>query len=106
MTTIEGLPLVWLIMLCAAATLATRVGGHLILARFDRIHHRVEAALNAVPAAVLTALIAPALISNGPAEALAMLIAGVAGLRLSAIGTIAVGLLVLVMLRVLLPDSW
>ena len=38
----------------AFLTYLTRIGGHLILSRFEHIHPRVEAALNAVPAAVLT----------------------------------------------------
>jgi len=98
LSTVEGLPVYWLIVFCALATYATRIAGHLVLARFEQVHHRVEAALNAVPAAVLTALIAPAFISEGPA--------GIAGLRLSAIGTILTGLFVLVLLRLLLPESW
>jgi len=106
LSTVDGLPIYWLIVFCALATYATRIAGHLVLARFDRVHHRVEAALNAVPTAVLTALIAPAFISEGPAEALAMLVAGIAGMKLSAIGTILVGLFVLVLLRLLLPESW
>ena len=42
----------------AIATYLTRIGGHLVISRFERIHPRVEAGLNAVPAAVLTTLVA------------------------------------------------
>ncbi|MEP4422521.1 MAG: AzlD domain-containing protein [Nitratireductor sp.] len=59
----------------------TRCGGHLVLSRFSRIHPRVEAGLNAVPTAVLTALVAPAAYTAGPAEALALVAAGLIGLR-------------------------
>src|SRR5690606_33961010 len=49
----------WIIVAGAIATYLSRVGGHLVLSRFEHIHPRVEAALNAVPAAVLTTLVAP-----------------------------------------------
>ena len=55
----------WIIVFGAIATYLTRVGGHLVLSRFERIHPRVEAGLNAVPAAVLTTLVAPAAASAG-----------------------------------------
>ena len=50
----------WIILAGAVVTYLTRVGGHLVLSRFEHIHPRVEAGLNAVPAAVLTTLVAPA----------------------------------------------
>jgi uncharacterized membrane protein len=71
----------WIILAGALATYATRIGGHLILSRFERIHPRVEAGLNAVPAAVLTTLVAPAAVYNGPAEAITIVIAILVGLR-------------------------
>ena len=49
----------------AVVTYLTRVGGHLVMSRFEHIHPRVEAGLNAVPAAVLTTLVAPAACSAG-----------------------------------------
>ena len=62
----------WIIIAGAVLTYLTRAGGHLVLSRFDRIHPRVEAGLNAVPAAVLTTLVAPAAIEGGPAELAAL----------------------------------
>ena len=50
----------WIIIAGAIATYLTRIGGHLVISRFEHIHPRVEAGLNAVPAAVLTTLVAPA----------------------------------------------
>ena len=47
---------IWIILAGAAMTYLTRIGGHLVLSRFEHIHPRVEAGLNAVPAAVLTTL--------------------------------------------------
>ena len=53
----------WIIIAGAVATYLTRIGGHLVISRFDHIHPRVEAGLNAVPAAVLTTLVAPELLT-------------------------------------------
>ena len=58
----------WIILAGAIATYLTRVGGHLVISRFENIHPRVEAGLNAVPAAVLTTLVAPEVLHAGPAE--------------------------------------
>ncbi|EKF20816.1 AzlD family protein [Nitratireductor pacificus] len=63
---------VWIILAAAVMTYLTRIGGHMILSRFERIHPRVEAGLNAVPAAVLTTLVAPAAMSGGVAELAAL----------------------------------
>ena len=46
---------IWTILAAALATYLTRVGGHLVLSRFQKLDPRVEAALDAVPAAVMTA---------------------------------------------------
>lgn len=62
----------WIIIAGAVLTYFTRAGGHLVLSRFERIHPRVEAGLNAVPAAVLTTLVAPAAMQGGPAELAAL----------------------------------
>ncbi len=71
----------WIVLACAVMTYLTRVGGHLVLSRFRRVHPRVEAGLNAVPAAVFTTLIAPAAMNATPAEALALVAAAFIGLR-------------------------
>lgn len=63
---------VWIILAGGVLTFMTRIGGHLVLSRFERIHPRVEAGLNAVPAAVLTTLVAPAAMQGGPAEIAAL----------------------------------
>lgn len=67
---------VWIILAGAVLTYMTRIGGHMVLSRFERIHPRVQAGLDAVPAAVLTTLVAPAAISGGPAEISALVAAG------------------------------
>lgn len=77
---------VWIILAGAVMTYLTRVGGHLVLSRFKTIHPRVEAGLNAVPAAVLTTLVAPAAVSGGPAEIASLIVA-------AAVATVATGLM-------------
>lgn len=72
---------VWIIFWGAVATYLTRIGGHLVLSRFDHIHPRVEAALNAVPAAVLTTIVAPAALTAGPVEWVSLLVAALMSLR-------------------------
>ncbi|MGP2493195.1 AzlD family protein [Mesorhizobium sp. PUT5] len=71
----------WITVAAAVATYLTRVGGHLVISRFERIHPRVEAGLNAVPAAVLTTLVAPAVLNAGPAEWAALIVALLVSLR-------------------------
>lgn len=88
-----------LIVTLGLTTYATRVGGHLILSRFQRIDPRAEAALDAVPAAVLTAIVAPAALAAGPAEALAAILTGAAALRFSILTTVAVGVVTVLALR-------
>jgi uncharacterized membrane protein len=70
----------WIILGGALLTYLTRVGGHLVLSRFEHIHPRVEAGLNAVPAAVLTTLVAPAAVTGAPAEIAALVVAGAVAL--------------------------
>lgn len=72
---------VWIILAGAVLTYMARVGGHLVLSRFQRIHPRVAAGLDAVPAAVLTTLVAPAAFEAGPVELAALLVAGLVALR-------------------------
>lgn len=55
----------------AAASFACRAGGFLLM-RFVRITPALEAALRAVPLAVMIGIVAPALVSAGPAEFVAL----------------------------------
>jgi uncharacterized membrane protein len=89
----------WIILAGAAVTYLSRVGGHLVLSRFERVHPRVEAALDAVPAAVLTTLVAPALVSAGPAELAALAVAGLVALRGGMLTMFLAGAAVLILLR-------
>jgi uncharacterized membrane protein len=83
----------------AIATYLTRVGGYVFITRMKRIPPRVEAALNAVPAAVLTTLVAPAAVTGGLDVSLTLLVALVVGLRLSVLPMLAIGWIVVMTLR-------
>lgn len=89
----------WIILAAAIATYLTRVGGHLVISRFERVHPRVEAGLNAVPAAVLTTLVAPAVLGAGPAEWAALIVAGAVSLRGGLLSMFLAGAAVLILAR-------
>ncbi len=89
----------WIILAGTVVTYMTRIGGYLVLSRVRRIHPRVEAALDAVPAAVLTTLVAPAAAAAGPLEWAALVVAGVVALRASLLTMFLVGSAVLILLR-------
>ncbi len=89
----------WIILCSAVLTYLTRAGGHLVLSRFEHIHPRVEAGLNAVPAAVLTTLVAPAAASAGPAELIALVVAALVMLRGGMTAMFLAGGVVLIGLR-------
>ena len=94
----EALPLL-LIAALGLGTYALRIGGHLVLSRFARIPPRVEVALEAVPAAVLTAIVAPIALAEGPAESLAAVVTVIAALRLPINAVLIVGVLSVVSFR-------
>lgn len=89
----------WIIISATVVTYLTRIGGHVILSRFDNIHPRVEAGLNAVPIAVITAIVIPALVTGGWAEGITLLIAGLASLRMSLLQVFGLGWMSIVVLR-------
>ena len=89
------------ILAMAMVTYLTRIGGYLLM-RDRTLGPRATAALDAVPAAILTAVIAPSVLAAGPAEAVAGLITAVAAFRLPLLATIAVGVGSLVILRAML----
>lgn len=91
---------VWTILAAAVLTYLTRIGGHVVLSRFHRIHPRVEAALDAVPAAVLTTIVAPAAYNSGPVELAALAVAGAVAWRgYGMLGVFIAGGAVLIALR-------
>lgn len=89
----------WLILALGIATYATRSLGYLIVAQFGTLHPRVMAALDAVPAAVITTIVLPPVIEGGLAERLTFVIAVLLSLRLSMPITLAISIVVLGLLR-------
>ncbi len=87
------------VVLMGLATYGTRVSGYLLL-RGVKIEGRMKAALDAVPPAILTAVVAPAVFLNGWAEMIAGAITlTVALLRAPLLVTIAAGVASVVVLR-------
>jgi uncharacterized membrane protein len=93
------------ILAMAVATYGTRIAGLWIANHVPR-SGRAVAALEALPPAVLTAVIAPMALTTGPAETLAALATGLAASRLPLLATIVLGVLLVVGLRWVLPASW
>jgi uncharacterized membrane protein len=85
----------------AAATYLTRVSG-LWLMRLMKVEGRTKAALDAVPPAILMAVIAPVAFATGPAETAAAVVTALAALRLPLIIAVIIGVLSVVALRHLL----
>ena len=92
----------WIVLAGAVATYLTRIGGHLVLSRFKSIHPRIEAALNAVPAAVLTTLVAPAAVFTGPAETATIVVAFVAAFYVPAMAVFVIGWVAVLAFRALI----
>ena len=88
-----------MIVTLGAVTYAMRIGGALVLARFERLNPRVEAALEAVPAAVMTAIVAPVALASGPAETIAVVATTLAALRLSIMPTLVIAAATVSVLR-------
>lgn len=87
----------------ALVTYATRAGGVWMMSRVKPSPF-VQAWMRHVPGAVLVAIVAPATLSRGPADAAAALIATLVALRTrSMILTICVGVLAVVLLRQAFP---
>jgi uncharacterized membrane protein len=83
----------------AAATFLTRIGGYVLVKRLKTMPPRLEAALNAVPAAVLTTLVAPAFFYGEIDVKVAMAAALLIGLRFSAIPMLIGGWAVVMLMR-------
>lgn len=82
----------------AAATYATRVFGYWLVRR-RAVGGRLAGALQAVPGAILTAIVAPMALATGPAESGAALVTLLLALRLPLIVAVAGGCLAVVGLR-------
>lgn len=89
------------ILAMAASTYFTRVFGYWLVRR-TTVSGRMASALEAVPGAILTAIIAPMAFATGAAESGAALLTVLLALRLPLIVAVAGGCLAVVALRALL----
>lgn len=89
------------ILAMAVVTYLTRIAGLFIAGRLA-LTGRAKAAFDAIPPAVLIAVVAPTALATGWAETLAALITALAATRLPLLATIAVGVASVVALRALL----
>ncbi|MDF1748803.1 MAG: AzlD domain-containing protein [Alphaproteobacteria bacterium] len=85
----------------AAVTLLFRVGGY-VLVRYVTPRGRVKVAMEAMPAAVLTALVVPMALTTGIAETLAALVTVLAVLRLPLIVAVCLGTGTVVLFRTII----
>jgi uncharacterized membrane protein len=86
------------ILLMGAVTYLTRVAGIFLAGRIA-LTGRAKAAFDAIPPAVLMAVIAPTVLATGLAETLAALVTAIAATRLPLLATIVVGVVAVVVLR-------
>ena len=89
------------ILAMAVVTYATRVAGLLVAERLA-LSGRAKAAFDAIPPAVLVAVIAPSALATGWPETLAAALTTLAALRLPLLATVAVGVAAVVALRAIL----
>ncbi len=94
--------MLWLILAAGLATYATRIGGYLLIRRLDTIPPRLQAALDAVPAAVLTTLVAPTFVTGGWDMKIALVAAALVALRFPGLIMLLAGWLVAMAARHLL----
>lgn len=85
----------------AAATYFTRFIGYWLV-RHRAVGGRLAGALEAVPGAVLTAIIAPMALATGPAESVAAVLTVLLALRLPLVVAVGGGCLAVVALRALI----
>lgn len=88
------------ILAMALATVGTRFAGLILADRLPRTG-RIRVALDALPPAVLTAVIAPAAMA-GPAEMIAAAVTVLAAFRLPLLATVAIGVGTVAAMRALL----
>ena len=86
------------ILAMAAATILTRLSGFFLL-RYLSIGEETREALDAIPPAVLMAVIAPTALATGWAETIACAVTALAALRLPLLASVAVGVGAVVALR-------
>lgn len=99
MTGPEWLETPWVIIAgMALMTAFTRYAGYFLLAKVNLSERSLDA-LNAVPASILTAIIAPTILTTGVAESAAALATILVAWRFPALAAIVSGVLVVLVLR-------
>ena len=88
------------ILAMAVVTYATRVAGFFVAGRLA-LRGRAKAAFDAIPPAVLVAVIAPTALTTGWPETAAALATILVATRLPLLATVAVGVMTIVALRAL-----
>jgi uncharacterized membrane protein len=86
------------IVLMGLVTYLTRIAGLFIAGRLS-LEGRAKAAFDAIPVSVLTAVIAPTLLTSSVPETLAGVVTILAAFRLPLLGTVAVGVASVILLR-------
>lgn len=86
------------ILAMAAATILTRVSG-LVLIRYVEIDENRRTAIEAIPPAVLMAVIAPTAFATGWAETLACAVTALAARRLPMLASVVLGVATVALLR-------
>jgi uncharacterized membrane protein len=86
------------ILVMAVITYGTRIAGIFVAGRLS-LRGRAKAAFDAIPPAVLVAVIAPMALATGWRETMAALLTAIAATRLPLLATIAMGVLAVVALR-------
>jgi uncharacterized membrane protein len=100
MMTIDTLNLVAILGM-AIVTYATRIAGLALAGRLD-LSPRAQAAFDAIPPAVLIAVIAPSALATGWAETAAAALTALAATRLPLLGVVAVGVVAVVGFRAIM----
>ncbi|WCM91293.1 AzlD family protein [Acidovorax sp. NCPPB 2350] len=90
------------LVLMAASTYFTRVIGYLLL-RGRTLGPRLQYVMESLPGCVLVSVIAPAFVSERPADLLALALTLAAATRLSLLPTVLIGIVSAGLLRQLLP---
>ena len=88
------------IVAMAAATVLTRLSG-LLLLRYVNFSARSRRALDAIPPAVLMAVVAPTALATGPAESAACLVTALAAFRFPMLAAVALGVATVALARFL-----
>ena len=86
------------ILAMAGATVMTRLAGLAVL-KFAALTPRARRMLDAIPPAVMVAVVTPTALATGPAESLAGAVTAVAALRLPMLAAATAGVVAVALLR-------